>query len=123
MQVDKFVVERAGFHTEFRSQVQVRRGMDLVRVGNLGDTGIAFFYERVKMPPSPELLERVRAQIVPALKEVAEVFSYDARFVTLFHQPHAVSRFVRQKLLFNVWSSPETKQTQVNSRKRSSAQL
>ena len=97
--------------------------MDLVRVGNLGDTGVAFFYERVKMPPSPELLERVQAQIVPALKEVAEVFSYDARFVTLFHQPRTVSRFVRQKLLFNVWSISETKETHVNLSKRSDTQL
>ena len=29
------------------------------------------------------------------------MFGYDARFVTLFHQPGSVSRFVRQRLLLN----------------------
>ena len=41
------------------------------------------------------------AQVVPALREVCTVFGYDARFVTLFHQPGSVSRFVRQRLLLN----------------------
>merc|ERR1712196_412410 len=40
-------------------------------------------------------------QVVPALREVCTVFGYDVRFVTLFHQPGSVSRFVRQRLLLN----------------------
>jgi len=40
-------------------------------------------------------------QFVPALQEVCEVFNYDARYVTLFHQSGSASRFVRQRILLN----------------------
>lgn len=40
-------------------------------------------------------------QFVPALQEVCQVFNYDARYVTLFHQPGSASRFVRQRILLN----------------------
>ena len=36
------------------------------------------------------------------MRDVCAVFDYDAAKVTLFYQPGSVSRFVRQKLLFNV---------------------
>ena len=64
--------------TQATTSVNVRKGMDLVRVGNVGELGIAFFYERVKMPPSPALMARVRDQIAPALIEVAQVFQVRA---------------------------------------------
>lgn len=38
---------------------------------------------------------------MPALQEVCAVFQFDARYVTLFHQPGAASRFVRQRILLN----------------------
>ena len=75
--------------------------MDLLRVGNLGDSGVAFFFERKAMPPPPMLVGWLTQQVVPALKEVCDVFNYDCRFVTLFHQPQSASRFVRQRILLN----------------------
>lgn len=41
----------------------VRKGMDLVRVGNLGETGVAFFFDRRSMPPPPSLLQWLEAQV------------------------------------------------------------
>ena len=43
--------------------------MDLLRVGNLGDSGVAFFFERKAMPPPPMLVGWLTQQVVPALKE------------------------------------------------------
>jgi hypothetical protein len=40
-------------------------------------------------------------QMVPALQEVCDVFNFDARYVTLFHQPGSASRFVHQRILLN----------------------
>jgi hypothetical protein len=39
--------------------------MDLVRVGNLGASGVAFFFERRAMPPPPFLLQWLEAQVLP----------------------------------------------------------
>ena len=41
-------------------------------------------------------------QCCGALRDVCGVFGYDARKICLFYEPGAVSRFVRQKLLFNL---------------------
>ena len=87
--------------TTATSGTQVRKGMDLLRVGNLGDSGVAFFYDRKSMPPPPMLVDWLTGQVVPALAEVCAVFSYDHRYVTLFHQPGSASRFVRQRVLLN----------------------
>ena len=43
----------------------VRKGMDLVRVGNLGDSGVAFFFDRRSMPPPPFLLKWLETQVFP----------------------------------------------------------
>ena len=75
--------------------------MDLLRVGNLGTSGVAFFYDRRSMPPPAMLVEWLEAQVVPALVEVCEVFHYDHRYATLFHLSGAPSRFVRQRVLLN----------------------
>jgi len=54
----------------------VRKGMDLVRVGNLGDdTGVAFFYDRRSMPPPAQLVQWLTDQVVPALVEVKHIWS------------------------------------------------
>mmetsp|Transcript_28783 Transcript_28783/g.37169 ORF Transcript_28783/g.37169 Transcript_28783/m.37169 type:complete len:224 (-) Transcript_28783:299-970(-) len=79
----------------------IRKGMDLVRVGNLGDSGVAFFFDRRSMPPPAMLTQFLESQVVPALIEVCAVFNYDARFITLFQEPSAASRFVRQRVLIN----------------------
>jgi hypothetical protein len=39
--------------------------------------------------------------VAPALVEVCDVFCFDARFVTLFYEAGAASRFVRQRILLN----------------------
>mmetsp|Transcript_76299 Transcript_76299/g.149492 ORF Transcript_76299/g.149492 Transcript_76299/m.149492 type:complete len:496 (+) Transcript_76299:234-1721(+) len=49
---------------------KVRRGMDLVRVGNLGQSGVVFFFDRRAMPPPLMLTEWLTEQVVPALAEV-----------------------------------------------------
>jgi hypothetical protein len=85
----------------------VRKGVDLLRVGNIGDTGVAFFFERRKMPAPNALMQWLEQQVVPVLTEVCEVFNYDQRYVTLFHQHGSASRFVRQRLLLNtapIWA-------------------
>jgi len=65
--------------TASAGKASVRKGMDLVRVGNLGTSGVAFFFDRVAMPPPPMLTAWVVEQVVPALVEVCAVFQYDAR--------------------------------------------
>jgi hypothetical protein len=34
-----------------------------VRVGNLGDTGVAFFYDRLKMPPPKQLTSFIEIKV------------------------------------------------------------
>ena len=46
--------------------------------------------------------QRLARQCCGALRDVCSVFDYDAARVTLFFEPGALSRFVRQKLLFNI---------------------
>ena len=48
----------------------VRKGMDLVRVGNVRDSGVAFFFDRPSMPPPAKLMNWLAIQVVPALAEV-----------------------------------------------------
>jgi isochorismate hydrolase len=42
-------------------------------------------------------------QAVDVLRQVARVFDYQAYFVCLFHKKDAVSPFVEQRLLFNIY--------------------
>ena len=50
--------------------------------------------------PSRQKLVQV---VCKALREVSQqVFDYDARLVTLFYEEGAPSRFIRQKLMFNI---------------------
>ena len=48
-----------------------------------------------------------------ALRDVADrVFGYDAAKITLFYEQGAGSRFVRQKLLYNIWPVEQRKREQ-----------
>ena len=97
---------------------RVGRGYDLVRVGNFTEQGgggavadIAFFHDRATLDAfvadarADERAGRARCvrECCGALRDVCDgVFGVDAARVTLFYAPGALSRFVRQKLLFNV---------------------
>ena len=87
------------------------RGYDLVRVGNLseraGVADIAFFHHRGTLhqfwDEATYGRQRLARQCCGVLRDVCDgVFGYDAAKVTLFYEPGAASRFVRQKLLFNI---------------------
>ena len=75
---------------------------------------IAFFHHRVSLAEIYDEMTHKRQQLVKeccgALRDVCDfVFSYDAAKVTLFYEKGALSRFVRQKLLFNVAPVEERK--------------
>jgi isochorismate hydrolase len=69
-----------------------------VRWGNIDE--VAFFHVRTE-PVTEQRLALAR-QAVGVLRAVARVFDYQAYFVCLFYQRNAVSRFVEQRLLFNI---------------------
>ena len=78
---------------------RVRKGYDLVRWGNLGS--VAFFHHRTsEFTPERQQLAR---QCVQVLSEIMAVFDYDPAYVTLFYQAGALSRFIKQKLMYNIW--------------------
>ena len=41
-------------------------------------------------------------QTIDVLKDVCDVFSYNHKYITLFYQPDAISRFNKQKILINI---------------------
>lgn len=45
----------------------VRRGMDLVRVGNIGSSGVAFFFDRRSMPPPLDLMRWIDQEVFKAI--------------------------------------------------------
>lgn len=83
---------------------RVRRGHDIVRVGNFGD-GVAFFIARgTKLSES---LKRLVVRTIDVLREVCACFSYNHKYITLFWQRDAISRFTKQRILINVWPIEE----------------
>ena len=67
---------------------RVKRGYDLVRIGNINS--VAFFHQRnVEFTSARRVLVE---QCVDVLFDVAQVFSYNPRMITLFWQPRSVSR-------------------------------
>lgn len=87
----------------------VKKGYDLVRVGNVDS--IAFFHHRRSLPPPPQRMALV-SRTVEVLKEVSVVFEYNPCYVTLFYQAGSLSRFIHQQLMFNIW--PIEKHAQEN---------
>eukprot|EP00729_Bicosta_minor_P006829 gene6829-31479_t len=77
----------------------VKRGYDLVRVSNV--KGVAFFHQRTVK--CPERRTKLLKEIVEILEEVSAVFDYNPKYVTLFWQPGSLSRFIKQKLMYNIW--------------------
>ena len=84
-----------------------------MRVGNFTERAdgsppdIAFFHNRPTLHEVYEEGRFKRQQLVKeccgALRDVCDgVFGFDAAKVTLFYEAGSVSRFVRQKLLFNI---------------------
>ena len=78
----------------------ISKGYDLVRWRNI--EGIAFFHCRDYIAPVTEERLALVKDITVVLKEMCEVFSYNAYYITLFYQPGSQSRFMQQKLLFNI---------------------
>jgi len=88
-------------------------GYDLVRVGNFTEAvgqpaDIAFFHNTGTLSEIYEEETHQRQRLVReccgALRDVCDgVVGYDAAKVTLFYERGAGSRFVRQKLLYNIW--------------------
>ena len=97
-------------------KVSVRPGYDLVRVGNFDERPdiqppeIAFFHHRLTLETEfRQSLDRQNLvqQCCGVLRAVAAVYDYPHYFVTLFYQPHSASRFIRQKIMFNLWPIDE----------------
>jgi len=97
-------------------------GYDLVRVGNFteqidGVADIAFFHHRTTLSELYDAeathgRQRLVRECCGALRDVCDgVFGYDAAKVTLFYEAGAGSRFVRQKLLYNIWPIEVHKRT------------
>ncbi len=78
-------------------------GYDIVRWGNIDE--VAFFHVRTEPVTDQRLV--LAKQAVDVLRQVARVFDYQAYFVCLFYQKDAVSRFVEQRLLFNIYPLEE----------------
>jgi len=97
-----------GAKMQVSSRGEIKKGYDLVRWGNIGD--VAFFHAREEGRVDGEIPAQ-RMQLVEhvaeVLLEVCAVFDYNPGYVTLFWQPHSVSRFIEQKLLFNIWPVEE----------------
>ena len=91
---------------------RVLGGYDLVRVGNFSEKigevpDIAFFHNRSTLGQIYQEerygRQRLVQQCCGALRDVCDnVFNVDAARVTLFYEPGAVSRFVMQRLIFNI---------------------
>ena len=95
-------------------------GYDLVRVGNFTEkvgvpADIAFFHN---YPTLAEIYDerrfgrqRLVREVCGALRDLCDhvFYPFDAAKVTLFYEPGAGSRFVRQKLLFNIWPIEQRK--------------
>jgi len=77
----------------------VKRGYDIVRWGNM--RGIAIFHARLEIFTTER--QQLMSQVLDVLFEVSTVFNYNAHYVTMFYQKDALSRFIHQKLLFNIW--------------------
>ena len=103
-----------------QAAVRTTPGYDLVRVGNFTErvTGepadIAFFHHYHSLDELYNEARFGRQRLVReccgALRDVLDgVFGFDAAKVTLFYEKGAASRFVRQKLLFNIWPIEEHK--------------
>ncbi|KAJ8609032.1 hypothetical protein CTAYLR_008698 [Chrysophaeum taylorii] len=104
----------AGGATAPSSVVQRERrspGFDLVRAGNFARApgkpeDIIFFHHRLTLHELYDEATHGRQRLVKEccgiLDDVASVFGYDAAKVALFFQRGVVSRFVRQKLFFNL---------------------
>ena len=76
----------------------IRPGHDLVRFGNFREVG--FFLARGMMLSNS--LKICLLQTIDVLKDVCDVFSYNYKYITLFYQPDAISRFNKQKILINI---------------------
>lgn len=93
---------------QVQSKVEVRPGFDLVRVGNFSESveglqDVAFFHHRLTLSEFTPERECLVRQCCAVLRDVAQgVFDYDPAFITLFYEVGATSRFIRQKLMFNL---------------------
>ena len=88
---------------------RVSPGFDLVRVCDLkrypGAPDVAFFHHRLSdFTPARR---RLVLECTFVLDEVCKCFGYDPAKITLFYQARALSRFVRQKLFFNIYPIEE----------------
>ncbi len=91
---------------------RVSAGYDLLRIGNFTDQvgdipDIAFFHQRKTVFQIYDEARYKRQTLVKqccgALRDVCDrVFNVDPARVTLFWEPGAASRFVKQRLLFNI---------------------
>jgi len=93
-------------------KTRISPGFDLVRIGNFPRRGcdgakeVAYFHHKTSVyqvyeDPSFQCFIK---QCCVVLDDVSSsVFGYDTALIALFYQPNAVSRFVRQKLLFNIY--------------------
>ena len=75
-----------------------RPGHDLLRYGNFKSVG--FFLARGSNLSQP--LKTCLLQTIDVLRDVCEVFSYNYKYITLFYQVNAISRFNKQKILINI---------------------
>ena len=95
-----------------------RPGYDLVRVCNIDETPervpqeIAFFHHRGTLDAFDDDRRTFIRQCCGVLREVAKCFGYEPYYVTLFYQAHSVSRFIRQKIMFNCWAVDMYRQVQ-----------
>ena len=86
--------------TKARVGKRIRKGYDIVRIGNF-DGDIAFFHQR-GVTFTDERKQLLLA-LIPPLREVCEIFEYEPAFITLFWHPESASRFIQQRLLLNIW--------------------
>lgn len=87
-------------------KTRVSPGFDLVRVGTFGKSDVIFFHHRMTLAELYDENRNRRQRLVKecccVLDDVAGVFGYDPAKVALFYQRGVVSRFVSQKLYFNL---------------------
>jgi hypothetical protein len=104
--------------TEQVVATSVRPGYDLVRVCNIDEDParspqeIAFFHHRGTLAHFDDERRAFVRQCCGVLRAVAKVFDYHPAYVTLFYQKLSTSRFIRQKIMFNIWQIDKFREAQ-----------
>eukprot|EP00038_Savillea_parva_P002308 m.113097 g.113097 ORF g.113097 m.113097 type:complete len:531 (+) comp10794_c0_seq2:4866-6458(+) len=88
--------------TSVRVGTQKRGGYDLLRWGNIHKCAYFHYRPEIDQFSADHTMQAFVSQCVDVLEELCTVFDYEVAYVTVFYQRGAQSRFMQQRLMFNV---------------------